>query len=120
MAPEFFWDLTEEEVRKYSNGCGPQNWKIKLIPDKIGEVDFTYSCRIHDICYYYGHTEADKRMADRLLLLNMLADVDAYCAAGSIIDRMQRVLYRQAAWTYYRAVSDFGHDAFWHGDKYQA
>lgn len=116
-APAAFWELTREFVVANSNGCGPRNWKVDLIPDKIGHIDFTFSCRVHDICYHFGRTEEEKRVSDRLLLFNMLADIDNHCVSNGIADRSQRVLYRHLAWLYYRAVSDLGHEAFYTKDK---
>ena len=112
IAPSRYWMLTEEEIRGMVNGCGPGSWKIDLIPDKIGNIDFTESCNIHDICYIYGMDEEDKRLGDRIFLFNIQSDVDRYCDENGFFDRIEMILYRETAFNYYRAVSDFGGSSF--------
>lgn len=44
-----------------SNGCGPDGWKAKAVPDKVewGAVDFTTACDNHDRCYgTWGQSQA--------------------------------------------------------------
>ena len=117
LAPAVYWLLSAKDVAKISNGCGPGNWKLDLVPDKILGVDLTNACDKHDVCYYYGVTEEDKRLSDRLLLYNCLYDVDRYCEANRIIVRLQRVACREAVFSYYKAVSDLGHSAFYGKEK---
>jgi hypothetical protein len=73
---------------------------------------------VHDLCYHFGSDEWDKRYADRLLLLNLLIAVDDHCMSDGIINRTERVILREAAFIYYRAVSDWGKGAFY-SNKYK-
>jgi len=114
---ELYWNLQEEQRKTLSNGCGPGNWKIDLVPDSLMGCDFSISCDIHDIMYHYGIDEEDKRISDRTFLFNLLFDVDNHCKTNNILDRTERILLREAAFTYYRAVSDAGHSAFWEGKQ---
>lgn len=109
LAPACFWSATSDWISDHSNGCGPASAKIDLIPDKIMGIDFTPACIIHDICYSIGLDEEDKRLADRLFLFNLLTLVDAHSGA---LARFERIAQREAAFTYYKAVSDWGKKAF--------
>lgn len=113
ILPKAVADLTHEQLADISNGCGPASMKVKLIPDEILGVDFKGACNGHDGCYHFGVDEEDKRVSDRLFLYNLLVAVDGHCAANGIIDRVQRVACRSAAFDYYKAVSDWGKAAFY-------
>ena len=69
MAPAEYIALTMEEVAARSNGCGPQSWKIDLVPDELIGVDFGECCNIHDVEYGLGQ---DKALADARLGGNMI------------------------------------------------
>jgi hypothetical protein len=114
LAPyECYWDLPNEEVDKLSNGCGPGDWKIDLVPDSLLGCDFTESCNIHDVMYHFGKDNVDKQLADRVFLYNILYDVDCHCSNSGILNRIERVALRESAFSYYRAVSDLGNNSFW-------
>jgi RHS repeat-associated protein len=36
---------------RFGNGCGPNSWKARLIPDSFGPFSFAYACERHDYCY---------------------------------------------------------------------
>jgi len=114
LAPyECYWDLSNEDVGKLSNGCGPGDWKIDLVPDSLLGCDFTESCNIHDVMYHFGKDNVDKQLADRVFLYNILYDVDLHCSNSGILNRIERVALRESAFSYYRAVSDLGNNSFW-------
>jgi hypothetical protein len=113
ILPKVVADLTAEQLADISNGCGPESMKVKLIPDSIAGVDFNPACCGHDGCYAFGTDDEDKRIADRLLLYNLLVSVDNHCKANGIVDRAERVAARRAAYTYYDAVADWGRIAFY-------
>ncbi len=113
ILPEVVCDLTAEQLADISNGCGPESMKVKLIPDRILGADFGDACNGHDGCYQFGEDEEDKRVADRLFLCNLLLAVDKHCAARGILDEVERLACREAAFEYYGAVADWGDTAFW-------
>ena len=90
-----------------SNGCGPDGWRGKLIPDTLGGIDIGEACSIHDYMYGVGGTELDREMADRDFLINML----------TIIHRDDNWLTNEGVaikWAskYYIAVVEYGKDYF--------
>jgi hypothetical protein len=110
-----YWALPEEMRRLLSNGCGPNSIKIDLVPDSLLGADFSIACEIHDVMYHFGLGEQDKKIADRTFLFNLLTVVDQHCIEVGILDRLERVALREAAFTYYKAVADWGRKAFWNG-----
>jgi hypothetical protein len=89
-------NLTVEERRALSNGCGGKGGWFDP-PDYI----FTASCDWHDINYWLGGSEADRKKADGQFLDAML--FDAQDAPWYL-----RWWYKAAAWRYYSAVRFFG------------
>ena len=119
VLPKVVCDLTPAQLGDISNGCGPESMKVKLIPDRILGVDFRNACNGHDGCYHFGEDEEDKRESDRLFLCNLLLAVDEHCEKNGILEDVERGACREAAFTYYRAVADWGNAAFW-ADKPRA
>jgi len=110
-APSGYWSYKihkPEELAKLVNGCGPDGWKRKLIPDSILRVNIKEACDIHDWMYIFGETEADREAADRVFLNNMLRIVEE--ESKWFITRKIR---RKIAYTYYEAVRDVGGMYFW-------
>ena len=121
MLPRIVAELSSEQLKNISNGCGPESMKRKLVPDSILGVDFYPACCGHDACYHFGETEKHKRIADRCFLYNLLLAVDEHCVLNGIIEHVQRVACRSAAFEYYKFVASWGDDAFWaHKNKEQA
>ncbi len=53
-----------------ANGCGPEGWKGKLVPNKpLWMIDFKTSCNSHDICY--GTCGNEKKYCDDEFLADM-------------------------------------------------
>lgn len=96
------------EIKKVCNGCGTEGWKGKLVPDSVYGLTITAACQPHDWMYYEGETDADKKIADRVFLNNMVRIVKE---EGGLLEwlRLRRVK------KYYLAVKYFGGDAFWAG-----
>jgi hypothetical protein len=110
-APDSYWSASQDERDRVTNGCGPANsWVGHLVPNWVGGVNFQPACDIHDWMYSCGCCEADKVKADRTLLFNLLTLVSASAVPGAV-----KLLDREAAWEYYKAVADFGDSAFWAG-----
>ena len=104
LAPQSYWDASEEELDKYTGGCGPGKLGDWFVPDTmLGESVFL-ACQIHDWMYHIGITAEDKKWSDLLFLLNMTILVDD----GDSLDfiRLRTVM------TYYEAVSFGGKGAF--------
>lgn len=89
------------------NGCGPAGILSFLVPDTYDDIDLNEACNPHDFMYYYGETEKDKDLADRVFLFNLLTVLDR--------DNPNRRTSRKRhdmAMIYYDAVSDYGHFFF--------
>ena len=102
QAPNSYWDATEEEKKKYCNGCGPKGAYF-LIPDTLWGLNITEPCNIHDWCYRFGKTEQDRQDADRMFLDNMLSTIDE-----NTTWKWLKKLRRRRARTYYHVVSRYG------------
>lgn len=111
IAPQSYVSASQEERDRSCNGCGTSGWKGALVPETIWGVYVTPACLIHDWCYKEGRTEQDKELADMVFLRNMIRIIDQH---GGWFDWLRR--YR--ATTYYNAVVEFGHDAFWAGKNH--
>lgn len=107
------WNQSWKAIGAASNGCGPQGWKIDLVPDSILGCDVSEACRIHDVQYADGHTIQEKDSADRSFLNNLVrlirARTTTWAAKTFLLRRRLNLAY-----AYYEAVSHFGGPAFWH------
>lgn len=68
-----FKDLTLEEVKEYTNGCGSKGSFVKA-----PNWTFTASCRKHDYSYTLGGQEKDRKKADLGFYDAMLVDCSQY------------------------------------------
>lgn len=110
IAPDSFWELTKEEIKKYTNGCGPKKLNgYRLIPDKIWFVSIEEACRIHDWEYYMAESCEDKRKADCNFLLNLLEITDKRSKT-----KLTRWFRDHMAFRYFIAVY-YGGDLFLEG-----
>lgn len=118
IVPGILAGLSDEKLAGIVNGCGPGSQKVDLVPDSILGIDFFPACLIHDAMYHFGVDREDKGQADRMFLFNLITLVDKHCKRDGILNRMQRVACREAAFIYYKAVANWGLTAFWSG-KFQ-
>ena len=112
-SPEYL-AASELTVFRICNGCGSAKAKFDFVPDSIYGLSITPACYIHDWDYNVGSTLRDKEIADRRLLNNMLTLIDMQTGWHQ---RVLKPLRRWRAMTYYTAVRDMGHSAFWAGKK---
>ena len=103
-----------------SNGCGPEGWKNRLVPDMpFWMIDFTESCNAHDRCYDTCHENgaAAKRHCDD----EFLSDMQLQCfrrwgiidgGPGSGLSRWRWQRCRELAAIYHGAVAAAGASAF--------
>lgn len=100
-------DLSYSEKKRIPlNGCGGKGGWIP-VPDFM----FTASCDQHDFQYWRGHTERDRKEADRAFLRAMKRDVSA-------LKWWRRPTAYLVAQTYYRAVRLFGGKFFNYSNRY--
>ena len=85
------------------NGCKPE-WMPKWIN---ADLIFKPACTQHDIDYFAGGCEQDKKEADRIFLNSMIALVTA-----QNFNWFKRWWYTRAAHTYYKLVSKWGDSTF--------
>lgn len=116
-APDSYHLASPEERAKYTNGCGPEGWKLDVgvflrFLMWLVRLDWKPACLVHDWMYAEGSTIEDKDEADRAFLNNMLRIVDD--KGGPRWLRRRR---RALAVTFYAAVAELGGPAFWDGDK---
>lgn len=95
-------DLTPGQKAYVCNGCGPMSWK-QTIPTWHGRD----ACCAHDLAYWVGGDEDDRKRADRALYDSLIADAKpAWFGA--------RLWMRYLAWCFYRAVRNDGAQYFHH------
>jgi hypothetical protein len=100
-------DLTPEEKRKICNGCGGKGGKINP-----PEFKFNASCNHHDFNYWRGHTESDRRKADKEFYKAMKGDARK-------LPWYRRSIHFSLAYIYYKAVRISGKKFFYYGPKYR-
>jgi len=107
-ASPFLLTMDIDKLLGICNGCGAAGAKIDLIPDGMYGLDISSACYIHDLDYFLGETEADRRFADDRLKRNLLTLI----AAGNAIMWPAR---RVRVNTYHKAVRMCGEQPFWAG-----
>ena len=108
---------TEDEFNDYDkevavNGCGP-DYLIKHLPAWLVSWllyfingAFKPACAIHDIRYFIGGTEKDRKRIDKMFYKDMKAIVK------NKVNFWMRWKHYFKAWRYYRYVRAFGKEAF--------
>ncbi len=91
-------------ARTVGNGCGPNGWR------KLPQWHSFQTCVRHDIAYFEGGTEADRKIADVALLHGMRDDANTRPV-------WQRPFYYTMAQVYYTAVRYKGAQYFHYGTK---
>jgi len=99
-----FEDLTEDQIKALSNGCGPMGlgW---VVPDLV----FDCPCSRHDVDYWVGTTRRDRYNADRRFLKGMLEH------ARKQKGWLRRIFYRFMSFRYYAGVRLLGSKCFYFG-----
>lgn len=110
-APPGYDELSDVERFVICNGCGAANSKFDFIPDTLWGLPIKEACYRHDYAYHIGKTEEDKKKADEQFLRNMLTLINTQSTP------LLKWPRRWRAMTYYSAVCDKGHKAFWAGKK---
>lgn len=109
--PPGYLQLSDLERFTICNGCGAAGAKFDFVPDTIYGLRITEACFIHDYAYHIGRTAEDKVAADLQFLNNLMTIINTK-SHWSL-----KALRRWRAMTYYTAVCDKGHAAFWEGKK---
>ena len=112
IVPVSYKQASKKLKKKICGGCGPGKWGDYFVPDNLLGLDITEACNIHDWMYHCGETLEDKIKADRIFMKNMVALI----VQKSWFDpykwkRLTKARLKLAA-IYYRAVDEFGEDAF--------
>ena len=108
FAPPAYWRTSKKALDTIAGGCGPGGRGDWLVPDTMYGLSVKPACKIHDWMYFMGETIEDKKEADRVFLNNMLRIVVAVTKWWIL-----RKLRIWRAYTYYKAVKQFGGPAFW-------
>jgi hypothetical protein len=95
----YFEDISDEYKEFVGNGCGPK------VASWIPELSFTSACQQHDLDYWLGGTEDDRKIADLRFYHNMIETANRH----SWLDRW---FYKSVAWIYYQAVKRYGSNEF--------
>lgn len=107
-APDYYWDLPEEDLKSITNGCGSGKLQGLLVPDTNWGLWIGDCCDIHDVMYYFEMTLAGKRLSDRVLLNNIVRKVEALTKTTLL----KRLRLRRAE-TVFWFVDTFGGPYFW-------
>jgi len=94
-------DLTEEQKKFITNGCGGKGGWIKP-PNFI----FKASCNHHDFLYWRGATEEDFKLANIKFYDKMEEDIK------EVKNFLKRTHYKIWAYAYFKSVSLFGRKYF--------
>lgn len=70
-APVSFLLLTQNDIKVLYNGCGPQGFLGKVIPESILGLNISFLCCIHDHMYERCCCEEDEDIADSIFAANM-------------------------------------------------
>lgn len=122
-APDTFWNATPTLRAQICNGAGPAGvgfvgWLVAfLIPDTLWGLCITPAANVHDWMYWEGLDSADKKDADRIFLLNMIALIEEQTTRLFVVGFVLRELRRFRALLYYMMVVEFGAKAYWTGKK---
>jgi len=108
-APESYRRATDLDRAHICNGCGTKGLGGWLVPDTLFGLDISEACDIHDWQYAEGKTWADKDVADREFLHNMLILIRAETGLIAAVLHPFR-LYRANA--YFSAVRLLGGPAY--------
>lgn len=105
-APSAADAATQPGVRAAANGCGPNDWRGRFVPNGVRFLyNFKAACNKHDNCY--GTWRRAKSACDSQFHTNMVRT----CGGLRIIN------CRAAAQAYYRAVRHFGNGAYNNGQR---
>ncbi len=105
--------MTPAQREAICNGCGPGHWKYKghtwrwrllAIPTPGAQA----LCEAHDVAYWIGGTEDDRRAADQDLRSSMLALAEERWFGA-------RWLLEGEAWSFYWWLQESGEAYFRHG-----
>lgn len=106
------WDV----VKARGNGCGPQGWKVDLVPDSTWGCYIGEACYIHDLQYDEGQTIQDKDEADRTLRNNIIRLVRGRTTTWAAKHFLLKPRLASAQ-VYYEAVQHLAGPSFW--DKHK-
>ena len=68
---EYPFKYDEDLANKVNNGCGPEGWKGKVVPDTIYGINVGEACKIHDYEFELGGTILDFDRANKRFLRNL-------------------------------------------------
>jgi len=104
------WQFKAEHPDEFNSfGCGPGGIGDWLVPDTIYGLSIKPACQVHDWDYRFGegHSEEERKKADKRFLTNMLQIINEHGGNFAI-----KSLRRRRAKTYYSAVRWFGASAY--------
>ncbi len=97
-------DMSKAEIDFLSNGCGA-SWSVKA-PKWL----FKKSCDQHDVNYWLGYTEADRKKADDQFWASMRAEISKFKFYLKPIRWIEAKIF-------YHLVKKFGFFSFYYGEK---
>uniref|UniRef100_A0A6H1ZXZ6 Uncharacterized protein n=1 Tax=viral metagenome TaxID=1070528 RepID=A0A6H1ZXZ6_9ZZZZ len=117
--PTTYRDATIEQILAKTGGCGPGGLGDWLVPDTMYFESVFLSCQAHDWMYGEGETEEDKKIADRLFLVNMSIVIQETPYTHKTENQKLDILRLHRVMTYYEAVYYGGGSAFDKGESPQ-
>lgn len=110
VAPVSFWESTPEDREPICNGAGAAGGM--KFPSTFWGLNVREAFDIHDWDYAIGGNALARLRADTNMLINCERLVESRTTRFPVVGFILRWLRGVRANTYYRAVRDFGHDAF--------
>lgn len=109
IAPASFWELSEAEINRRYEGCGPGKIGDMLVPDYFFGKCMRLCCQVHDFEYEHGKTLQDKFDADCRLLHNFYIMIE-----DDPVSWLTQLRYNRAE-CYYEMVAAGGMRAYMRG-----
>jgi len=98
ISPKEYSSLSAKE-KKELNGCGPDGFLNRLIPDAILGTSVKASCNVHDFTFIKATNQKEHKKSDDEFLLNMLSEIES--GKGS---KFKKWIRKKMAHIYYAAV----------------
>lgn len=108
LVPKSYFEAPQSQIDEVTNGCGPEGWKEKIVPDTIYGLNVTSACLPHDWAYEFETTLDGKIFADHTLYDNLIVLINNKKTAWWWVTALRK----RRAKTFLYMVSKFGDGPF--------
>lgn len=105
-------ELSHKRKDTAPNGCGPENWRVSFIIDKVGSYfEFTAACQKHDKCY--GRCTNSRVSCNEAFYSDMVSS----CAKNWSVGILRILVCEPMAFVFNKFVESLGKDVFVRAQK---